>query len=87
MNRHFTIIEVYRDLRLEPRKETTWAAGAALRDAYMRVYDDLPPKKLRPKTGGRGSHCFAIYPPEMWREAVSIVRRHAIEIQRQLDLF
>ncbi len=70
----FTVIDVFRELGLEPDKTDTWAAGGRLRAAYERETGSLPIKDNRRKTCGKGSHCFAIYPPE-WRDHARMIVR------------
>lgn len=84
----FTIIEVFQELGYETKPNETWSAGARLREIYAAEVGSLPIKALRPKTsGGGGTHCFAVYPPE-WRDrARQIVRELATERDRQGDLF
>lgn len=82
-----TVIDVFRDLDLEPIPEDTWAAGNAVRDLYEATTGHLPPKALRPKTNETGSHCFAVY-PESWREKIEeIVKLVARRRANQLRLF
>lgn len=87
----FTVVELIVQLGYEPEDQIDWVAGAELRRCYEEVFGQPPPKALRPKTRSRGSHCFAIYPPEFRVEATEIVTRligemHA-ERGRQLGLF
>ena len=68
-----------------------WTAGARVREAWEREYKEPPPKSMRTKTAGTGSHFFATYPPE-WAERIdTIVREVAEELgagdQRQIGLF
>lgn len=60
-----TVPEICRALRLEPHRRVTVPVGAKARDEYERRYHAEPPKGLRRKTSGSGTHCFAIYPDEM----------------------
>jgi hypothetical protein len=46
-----------------------------------------PPKALRPKTSGSGSHCFAVYPPEMVPLIERIIGEHKAAAARQGSLF
>ena len=85
--KRITVIDVFHDLDLEPIPEDTWAAGNAARDLYLDTTGHLPPKELRNKTNGPGSHCFAVY-PESWREELEeIVRLVAKRRANQLRLF
>jgi hypothetical protein len=81
----FTVIEVFRALRLRPTPGRTWAAGNRLRDVYVAVEGHLPPKRLGPKTDGSGgTHCFAYYPGWLWPDAVVIIEALASEPEPQL---
>lgn len=86
-NRGITVIDVMRELRIEPVPELTWAIGAAVRDRYERLHGRLPEKELRTKTSGGGSHCFATYPQDMRTEIANIIRLHQLETQKQGELF
>ena len=57
-----TIIEVARSMGLELSKDIAWEVGATVANRYREIYGTQPMKDLRQKTGGGGSHCFAIYP-------------------------
>jgi hypothetical protein len=82
-----TVIDVMRDLGLEPTPEVTWPVGAIVRDLYEQRYGCLPEKKLRPKTSGEGTHCFAVYPTSMRPEIEKVIRAHQTEAARQMVLF
>lgn len=82
-----TIIDVMRELRIEPTPHLSWQIGMAVRDAYERRFGYAPEKALRTKTNGPGSHCFAIYPRVMRETIVQIIRQFQTEAQRQGDLF
>jgi hypothetical protein len=85
--RWFTVMDVFRDLRFEPEPRISWAVGAEVRQRYEERYGELPRKVLRPKTSGAGSHCFALYPPEMRPVVETIVREHNPDNSAQGDLF
>jgi hypothetical protein len=86
-NRGLTVVDVCRDLRIEPTPSLTWAVGAVVRDIYEQRYGCLPEKDLRNKTNGPGTHCFAIYPESMRAEIAAVIRHHQTEAQRQGELF
>ena len=86
-NRGLTVIDVMRELRVEPTPDLSWAIGAAVRDAYEQRYGIPPDKALRNKTNGPGTHCFAIYPESMRAEIIKIIQYHQTESQRQGELF
>lgn len=82
-----TVIDVFRSLGLKPRKEETWAVGAAVRDRYQEITGSLPVKDNRPKTNGQGSHCFALYPESFVPIIEQVIGRMKIARDAQLDLF
>lgn len=82
-----TIPDVFRLLGYEPVPADTWAAGAAMREAYRGVTGEYPVKALRPKTSGPGSHCFALYPPDWLPKMKEVVKVVASEREKQFSLF
>jgi hypothetical protein len=82
-----TVVQVIRAMGIEPTPELTWSVGPMVRDLYESRVGHLPMKALRPKTNAGGTHCFAIYPEEMWSDIEKIVRAHQTEAARQRDLF
>ena len=87
VGRWFTVMDVFRALRFEPEPRISWAVGAEARQHYEERYGVPPSKVLRPKTSGAGSHCFALYPPEMWPVVEKIVRDHDPANSTQGGLF
>jgi len=82
-----TVLDVFRELRIDPDNETSWAIGQQVREEYKRQYGQLPHKELRIKRSGHGSHCFAVY-PRAWRSHIErIVRQHQAMKDKQGDLF
>jgi len=82
-----TVIDVMRDLGLEPSNGAAWEIGAAVRVAWETENGELPRNELRRKTAGGGSHCLAVYPPG-WRPRIEqIVRRFVTTRALQPDLF
>lgn len=79
-----TVVNVCRALGVELKPETTWSIGAIVRQIYQDRFGHLPPKELRQKTSGTGSHCFAVYPEEMRAEIERVIREHRAEASRQL---
>jgi len=58
-----TVREQIDRLGLQYSKDLHWRAGSLCREAWRREHEGrLPPKQLRRKTLGTGSHMFAIYP-------------------------
>lgn len=81
-----TIIDVCREIGVEPEPNMTWSVGARVRDLYEASGGTIR-YALRQKTNGGGSHQFAIYPPS-WRERiVREIRRHGAHAARQGSLF
>lgn len=87
MTKGVTVIDVCRKIGIEPKPALTWSVGNQVRHIYETRTGELPPKALRQKTGGGGSHCFAVYPAEMAPEIEKIIRQHEVEAARQPDLF
>jgi hypothetical protein len=85
--RLITVIDVCRELRVEPTSALTWPVGDAVRGAFEERFGRPPVKALRQKTKGGGSHCFAVY-PETFRGVIrAIILSHQAEKARQPDLF
>jgi hypothetical protein len=82
-----TVVDVCRELGVEPYSDLTWSVGARVRDLYEARFGYLPGKELRPKTRDRGSHCFAVYPVSMRDAIAEIIGTHRTEARRQRDLF
>jgi hypothetical protein len=81
-----TVIDVIRSMGVEATSELTWSVGAQVREMWRAEHGELPEKGLRPKTGGPGSHCFAVYPAH-WRERiVAVVQQHVHFAERQIRL-
>lgn len=78
-----TVMDVFRDLGIEPDKKVSWSVGAAARDIYEARVGDLPPKRLRRKTSGAGSHCFATYPEWMRGDIERLIRAHQTQKTKQ----
>jgi len=78
-----TVMDVFRDLGIEPDNRVSWAVGAAVRDLYEAREGALPPKHLRRKTGGAGSHCFACYPESMRVDIERVIRTHQTQKAKQ----
>jgi hypothetical protein len=81
-----TIIDVMRELKIEPVPELTRSVGATVREMYERRFGVPPEKDLRTKTCGAGSHCFAVYPAHLRPDITSIIPMHQTESQRQGEL-
>jgi hypothetical protein len=82
-----TVIDVMRDMGIEPATELAWRVGARVRAAYEWETGMPPPKHLRDKTNEGGSHCFAVYPESMRPRIELIIRNQRTQDQQQGDLF
>jgi hypothetical protein len=83
----FTVVDVFRELGLEPLKRDTWSVGLRVMNLWLSDHGSLPVKDNRRKTNGGGLHCFALYPPQ-WRDRVqAIVASTAKARANQMDLF
>jgi hypothetical protein len=82
-----TIIDTAREMDLELSDRAAWEIGAAARDLYEATYGSPPPKALRPKTNGGGSHCFAIYPDEFQPHIRRLIYAVCTRRAAQRDLF
>lgn len=60
-----TIIDRCRALGIEPHKKLTWPVGDLMQRRFVELHGHQPPKMLRRKTRGTGSHCLAMYPFEL----------------------
>lgn len=87
LRHHITVVEVAKALGVEITNDLTWSVGRAVRERWQDLHDALPPKDLRPKTNGEGSHCFAVYPPS-WRSTIAdLIRAHGARPNPQGTLF
>jgi len=89
MNKDFsiTVIQVFDALGVKPQREQSWSVGGRVAAMYRSEMGHEPPKENRPKTDGKGSHCFAIYPLS-WFERIALVVRTVCDVdKRQLYLF
>jgi hypothetical protein len=86
MNR-ITIIQVAKSMGLELDNATAWSVGSEMAQKYMEEFAEQPPKELRPKTSGAGSHCFAVY-PSTWEGRIKKAITERLEFaSKQLDFF
>jgi hypothetical protein len=77
-----TIIEVMRELEIQPWPKFSWAVGTRVQQIYAAKNKTPPPKDLRVKTAGKGRHCFAIYPYEMRDEIIEVIRFYDTRMNR-----
>jgi hypothetical protein len=81
-----TVVDVCRELDVEPEPDLTWSVGNLMREWYESHVGELPRKELRSKTYGSGSHCFAVYPEKMREKIASLILAHGAEQSRQIGL-
>lgn len=82
-----TIIEVARSMNVELSRDAAWSIGAVMAKRWVDAHGEQPEKRLRPKTGGGGSHCFAVY-PESWIEPIkAAIGEHKQAEANQMGLF
>lgn len=77
-----TIHDVASDVGMKLSNEAAWEIGAGLRRMWEETHGELPPKELRTKKAGLGSHCFATYPTS-WRGVIEALVRSAGAADRQ----
>jgi hypothetical protein len=82
-----TVIDVIRDMSVEPSPQLCWPVGNRTRERWMDLYGHPPLKELRCKTYDGGTHCFAVYPDSFRSEIALIVASEQAEQARQGDLF
>ena len=82
-----TIIDVCRSFQITITRHDAWEIGPKVRDAYHESIGEPPLKALRPKTYGKGSHFFAVYPLEFRPYIVEIVLAHMGMKDTQMDMF
>lgn len=82
-----TIQQVARSMGLSLPKETAWAIGTAMANAYKQDNNGtVVPKELREKTNGSGSHCFAVYPLSYVPRIRQAIEQAGVEQDRQGNL-
>jgi hypothetical protein len=80
-----TVPDVARAMGVPLSRTLLWSVGGRIAAMYERAMGEAPPKGLRPKTTGAGSHCFALYPLS-WRGRIeSEVRRQVPGTMRQVS--
>lgn len=82
-----TVIDVFREMGVEPEKHLTWAVGQIVVQEFKKREGKLPVKDLRRKTCGVGVHCFALY-PESYRSVIrDAIKSLETEAAKQMDMF
>jgi hypothetical protein len=82
-----TVIDVFRFMGHTPTPDQSWSVGARVASIYVDEFKHEPPKELRPKTSGGGSHCFAIYPSNYMEKIVGVVNEVVTVSAAQQSLF
>lgn len=81
-----TVIDVFRDMGLEPTKDQSWSVGAVIREQWLAEKGELPTKRLRRKTAGTGSHCIAVYPLSWKSRIQQAIKAAGAAKASQIDL-
>lgn len=84
--RGITVIDVFREMGVNPEKKKTWAVGQMMQKHYADKHGRQPPKDNRPKTNGHGYHCFAIYPANCRRRIKKYIMQVGAEASKQMKL-
>lgn len=82
-----TVIDRIKALGFEATIKQRTQIGIAVREKWRKTYGDLPEKDLRTKTGGGGSHCFALYPSTFVPEIDDVVEAFKLQDDQQGQLF
>ena len=82
-----TVVARIAALGLTRSNALSWAAGAAVREEWLKTHKSLPPKANTAKSSGHGSHCHARYPLSWCARIDGIIRACAGNDPRQLSLF
>jgi hypothetical protein len=64
-----------------------WSVGDIMQARYAKRTGRQPVKDNRPKTHGRGSHCFALYPDDYFEEIAEEIKKFEYIRTKQIDLF
>ena len=82
-----TTKQVIKAMGLHPTHNQSTAIGLRAQAEYAKEFHEQPPKDNRPKTYGKGVHCFALY-PETWRGKIEVHINAVMDTGRnQGDLF
>lgn len=87
MTERITVTQVARAMGIDLDNRVSWAVGTVMANLHVERFGEQPPKELRPKTNGPGSHCFATYPPTWEAEIRSVITSHLDAARNQGDLF
>lgn len=82
-----TIIQVAQSIGVNLDKATAWSIGSEMASVYVNEFGQQPPKELRPKTSGGGTHCFAVYPASWKARIVKAIRSRELIAKSQKNLF
>ncbi len=82
-----TIIQVAEAMGVELDRATAWSVGSEMAALYVEEFAEQPPKELRPKTSGAGTHCFAVYPSTWEKRIRAAIERRVDMARRQQGLF
>ena len=82
-----TIIQVAKSIGVDLDNTTAWSIGSEMAASYVDAFGQQPPKELRPKTSGHGSHCFAIYPSDWRAKIIDAIKQRQVIAKSQKNLF
>lgn len=82
-----TVIQVFKALDVLPQRTKTWPIGSHVAALYREEFGHEPPKELRPKTKGGGTHCFAVYPDNWFTRIADAIREFERKNGPQGDLW
>lgn len=83
-----TVIDVMREMGVEPTDKLDWAVGLTMAKWYIQLTGFDPPKHNAPKTFKPDEvHAFAHYPECFRKRIQDFIRMHKFELERQGWLF
>jgi hypothetical protein len=82
-----TIIQVAKSIGVDLDNSTAWSIGSEMAAAYVDAFGEQPPKELRPKTSGSGTHCFAVYPYSWRAKIIDSIKSRQLIAKSQKNLF
>ncbi len=82
-----TVMQVFDWMGIIPTPAESWSVGAQVASMYATTFGEQPPKENRPKTGGGGTHCFAIYPRSWQSRIEGVIQAVAVQSTAQMAMF
>lgn len=87
MTAGITVMQVFAAKGICPEPSVSWSVGSQVASMYANEFGEQPPKDNRPKTGGGGTHCFAIYPLSWATRIGQVIDKTCESVRSQQDLF